>query len=362
MATQVRQQAAPENWITSGWWRPVIVSGCHPGDCHYSTGNYYARRRFALFSKFLGIDEGRVTLLVGLGVGGDEVAADGERHRGARQGARAVRGVPRARRGRSAMNELSALARSLLSAGTAVIGYEEVEAARRLEVDCLECERAQRLGRRRQKRSPNVRQPRTREWRRGGMVDRSGGAPLVVAIQAPRLGDLHHLADLGEFGPLARHLRFLERSSRKIAPEIFHSMVAFGAGAERKQAFLSRLVGIANELFAMAASVSRARAHRKAGRPEAERAARMADHFCLRSRRKVRALFGALWSNDDEAAYLMGRAVLAGDHAWMEKSGMGLGLTVEELRPPQPAAAPARPPPEDEQRPLPPAPTAVPAA
>ena len=42
----------------------VIVSGCHPGDCHYSTGNYYARRRFAVFSElldFLGIDAGRVT-------------------------------------------------------------------------------------------------------------------------------------------------------------------------------------------------------------------------------------------------------------------------------------------------------------
>jgi coenzyme F420-reducing hydrogenase delta subunit len=42
----------------------VIVSGCHPGDCHYSTGNYYARRRFAVFGElldFLGIDAGRVT-------------------------------------------------------------------------------------------------------------------------------------------------------------------------------------------------------------------------------------------------------------------------------------------------------------
>lgn len=26
----------------------VIVCGCHPGDCHYTTGNYYARRRMTL--------------------------------------------------------------------------------------------------------------------------------------------------------------------------------------------------------------------------------------------------------------------------------------------------------------------------
>ena len=26
----------------------VILCGCHPGDCHYTTGNYYARRRMTL--------------------------------------------------------------------------------------------------------------------------------------------------------------------------------------------------------------------------------------------------------------------------------------------------------------------------
>jgi alkylation response protein AidB-like acyl-CoA dehydrogenase len=168
----------------------------------------------------------------------------------------------------------------------------------------------------------------------------------VRALTAPRFA---------EFGPLARHLRFVERASRKLAREIFRSMLVFRAGAERRQAFLFRLVDIANELFAMAASVSRAQALRKAGRPEA---AKMADHFCLGARRKVRALFDGLWSNDDAAAYRMGRAVLAGEHAWMEQGAMGLGLTVEELRPPQPAPA-AKAPPPDEERPRPPAPTAA---
>jgi coenzyme F420-reducing hydrogenase delta subunit len=31
----------------------VLVSGCHPGDCHYQTGNYYARRRMAITKRFL---------------------------------------------------------------------------------------------------------------------------------------------------------------------------------------------------------------------------------------------------------------------------------------------------------------------
>jgi F420-non-reducing hydrogenase iron-sulfur subunit len=31
----------------------VLIAGCHPGDCHYQTGNYYTRRRFALLHKIL---------------------------------------------------------------------------------------------------------------------------------------------------------------------------------------------------------------------------------------------------------------------------------------------------------------------
>jgi coenzyme F420-reducing hydrogenase delta subunit len=42
----------------------VIVSGCHPADCHYTAGNYHARRRFAIFREiigFMGVDPGRLT-------------------------------------------------------------------------------------------------------------------------------------------------------------------------------------------------------------------------------------------------------------------------------------------------------------
>jgi len=41
----------------------VLVSGCHPGDCHYISGNYYARRRFALLKsvlEYVGVEPGRV--------------------------------------------------------------------------------------------------------------------------------------------------------------------------------------------------------------------------------------------------------------------------------------------------------------
>jgi len=43
----------------------VLVLGCHPGDCHYTDGNYQARRRMTLLNKMLeqlGIEKERVCL------------------------------------------------------------------------------------------------------------------------------------------------------------------------------------------------------------------------------------------------------------------------------------------------------------
>jgi F420-non-reducing hydrogenase iron-sulfur subunit len=42
----------------------VLVSGCHPGECHYLTGNLSARRKFATLKSFLnyiGLEDGRAT-------------------------------------------------------------------------------------------------------------------------------------------------------------------------------------------------------------------------------------------------------------------------------------------------------------
>ncbi len=41
----------------------VLIGGCHPGDCHYQSGNYKANRRIKLLKKFLeemAVDPGRV--------------------------------------------------------------------------------------------------------------------------------------------------------------------------------------------------------------------------------------------------------------------------------------------------------------
>ena len=51
--------------LTEGW-DGVLVSGCHPGDCHYISGNLVARRRFAILRDLLtlfGIKPERVSFM-----------------------------------------------------------------------------------------------------------------------------------------------------------------------------------------------------------------------------------------------------------------------------------------------------------
>ncbi|MGD8896494.1 MAG: acyl-CoA dehydrogenase family protein [Acidobacteriota bacterium] len=139
------------------------------------------------------------------------------------------------------------------------------------------------------------------------------------------------------FGALATHLRFVERSSRKLARSSFHGMFAYRADLQNKQAFLFRLVDIANELFAMAASVTRARALADAEAAEAKEAARIADVFCRGARRRVRDLFRDLWRNDDVPRYRLGVEVVDGRHEWLEAGG----APAAETRSPEPRTEPA---------------------
>jgi alkylation response protein AidB-like acyl-CoA dehydrogenase len=136
------------------------------------------------------------------------------------------------------------------------------------------------------------------------------------------------------FGPLARHLRFVERASRRLARASFHGMLVYWARLQNKQAFLFRLVDIANEVFAMATSVCRAKALADRGAPEAAEAMSTAAAFCLSARRRVRTLFGELWGNDDVARYRLGVAVLDGRHEWLEHGMMGLDAKKPTAAPP----------------------------
>src|SRR5689334_17807050 len=122
-----------------------------------------------------------------------------------------------------------------------------------------------------------------------------------------------------EFGSLAKHLRFAERNSRKLARSTFYAMTRYQAGLEQKQAVLGRIVDIGAELFAIASAVVYADTIKRENPDRGESAYELADLFAKQARRRVDALFTALWQNDDDAGYKGAQKVLAGDFTWLEE-------------------------------------------
>ena len=123
----------------------------------------------------------------------------------------------------------------------------------------------------------------------------------------------------GEFGPLATHLRYVERASRKLARVTFYGMARWQGRLERKQGFLGRIVDIGAELFAMSAACVRAQldATDTSGTGRAAVASELADLFCAQARMRAEELFGQLWSNTDAADSTLAEHVLAGRYSWL---------------------------------------------
>jgi len=121
-----------------------------------------------------------------------------------------------------------------------------------------------------------------------------------------------------EFGDLASHLRFVERSSRKLARNTFYGMARWQAAMEQKQGFLGRVVDIGAELFAMAATCVRAEAQRVADSARGQQSYELAEAFCQQATLRVEALFDALWTNTDSTDAALARNVLKGRYTWLE--------------------------------------------
>ena len=153
-----------------------------------------------------------------------------------------------------------------------------------------------------------------------------------------------------ELGPLAPYLRFVERSSRKLARSTFYGMTRWQAKLEYRQTFLGRLVDIGAELFAMASAVAYADT---IGRERPERrteAQELAELFCRQAKQRVETLFHELWDNVDDANRSAAARVLDGRYRWLEEgvpdpAGDGPMIPEEVKQAPeevkQPASAPA---------------------
>ncbi|MEU0514158.1 acyl-CoA dehydrogenase family protein [Amycolatopsis sp. NPDC006125] len=122
-----------------------------------------------------------------------------------------------------------------------------------------------------------------------------------------------------EFGQLAPHLRYIERTARKLARSTFYGMARWQAGLEKRQGFLGRIVDIGAELFAMSAACVRAEMQREDDVREGEAAYELADVFCRQARVRIETLFEGLWRNTDDVDRRLTDRVMDGAFTWLEE-------------------------------------------
>ena len=159
--------------------------------------------------------------------------------------------------------------------------------------------------------------PRRREA--GGAAEDASPSTPVVPDALAGLGPLAALRGVRRAG--RRTCASSSAARRKLArAELPRHAASTRRKLQNKQAFLFRLVDVANELFAMAATVSRAqRAAPTSGAPEAADA-RRAGRPLLPQRAPPRRARSSdeLWSNDDALRYRHGVSVLEGASLWLE--------------------------------------------
>ena len=113
-------------------------------------------------------------------------------------------------------------------------------------------------------------------------------------------------------------MRFVERTSRKLARSTFYGMARWQAGTEGHGAFLGRIVDIGAELFAMSAAVVYAQTAMKEHPERAEETRELAEAFCTQAHVRTDTLFHDLWSNADKPNHKLALDVLKGRHTWLE--------------------------------------------
>ena len=162
-------------------------------------------------------------------------------------------------------------------------------------------------------------------------------AALFYATWYPRLWlGLRGRLGFGEFGTLATHMRFVERSSRKLARTLFHCMVRFGPEAGEAAGGAGPAGGDRRGAVRDGGGLLPG-AKRQGGR--AARRQAMPSNWPMSSAARP----GAGWrrssrrcgSNDDVATYAIARKVLDGEYTWLEQGMVGTreDLTPGRLRP-----------------------------
>lgn len=139
-----------------------------------------------------------------------------------------------------------------------------------------------------------------------------------------------------------RRLRFVANASRRLARRLFHAMLRFGPGLEKRQVLLARFVDLGAELYAQVAVISRAEALLATGATEAE-VRPLVENFCDRSRRKIAEIHRGLRKNTDRGTYDLAQSFLGGSFPTLLEDRTANAYDPVEAPAEEPAPAPNPP-------------------
>ena len=111
---------------------------------------------------------------------------------------------------------------------------------------------------------------------------------------------------------LKGQLKYVSKTSKKLARKLFHSMVRYGPALDKQQLLLGRLAEIGAELFVIAASSSRAQSI------NTKEARKLADCVFKNSKIKIEEKFKAISKNNDKKNYALAKEILNGEHEFLE--------------------------------------------
>lgn len=121
-----------------------------------------------------------------------------------------------------------------------------------------------------------------------------------------------HKTPKGIHASLRPKLKYISKSSKKLARKLFHSMIRYGPALDKQQLLLGRLAEIGSELFVIAASTSRAQSM------DTQEARDLADCVFENAKLRISQKFKALNNNNDKKNYSLAKKILDSDFEDLE--------------------------------------------
>ncbi|MBN1688640.1 MAG: acyl-CoA dehydrogenase family protein [Candidatus Omnitrophica bacterium] len=116
---------------------------------------------------------------------------------------------------------------------------------------------------------------------------------------------------------LGGHMKYVSKTAHRLARNLFHAMMLYQQGLEKKQMLMTRLVNIGTDLFAIAVSCSKA-IKMVTENPGDKGPIDVADLFCRQAKGRIEGQFRGLFHNFDGFAYKVAQDTLKDKHLWLE--------------------------------------------